>query len=138
MRRILFAIAALAPWALACGSSGAADDGGASDGTIADAPSDGPAKDSGTSDSSKPDTGADDGGADSAAQDSGLGPQCASSSDCHKFSSYCNGTVLKPCQCYGVHNQAQNPICDGTMVTCIIDPCQNKTVGCDAGTCFTY
>lgn len=127
------------PLALACGSGGSADDGGLPDGTVADtgAQDSGTTKDSGAQDSgSAQDSGAQDSGMpDSGVQDSGTPPKCASANDCRKFSSYCNGTVLKPCVCYGLHQQQSNPVCDGTMVTCIIDPCQNKTVGCDAGAC---
>jgi hypothetical protein len=127
-----------APLALACGSSGTADDGGAPDGTL-DAPADGPAKDSGSADASMNDAG-DAGAADSGALDSGpdAQPACASANDCKKFSSYCMGSVLQACKCYGINKLSPNPVCDGSMVTCLIDPCQNKNVGCDAGSCFAY
>lgn len=138
----------LVPCALACGSSGAPADGGATDGTVSDAPADAFKADTGPADTGPADTGAADTGDAGVADAADAGPvadsgpdaqvKCVSANDCRKFSSYCNGSVLKPCVCYGLQQQEPDPVCDGNLVNCFIDPCLKKKAGCDAGTCDVY
>jgi hypothetical protein len=65
----------------------------------------------------------------------GSSAKCTLDTDCRKFSSYCNGTVLKPCTCYAFGATDPDPKCDGGSVTCVIDPCAKKTAWCNAGVC---
>ena len=60
---------------------------------------------------------------------------CTSDADCRTFSSYCDGTILKICTCYAFLKAAKDPVCDGKVGTCFVDPCLSKTAWCSAGNC---
>lgn len=134
VRNPTFFFPCLLPCALACGLSGAIDDGGVTDSTV-DSPMD--AK---TDAPTRGDSGADVGALDAgfAGFDAELQTPCGVDSNCQKFSSYCMGTVLRGCKCYGVPRWGWTPSCDGWYVLCFVDPCDGKQVICDAGACFTY
>ena len=59
--------------------------------------------------------------------------KCTTDGDCRKFSSYCDGTVLKLCTCVPLGKGDPDPVCDGTKGTCFVDPCKTKTARCGAG-----
>jgi len=139
-----FAFALLAFFALPFGCGG--DDSGSST-TPADSSTDTRKDDTSTTDStvdsvidSGTDTPADsatdsppDATKDVAKDTSGAG--CTLDTDCRTFSSYCDGTELKPCTCLGLGKSAPDPKCDGSTVTCFVDPCMSKSAWCNAGVC---
>ncbi len=55
---------------------------------------------------------------------------CATASDCRLYSNSC-GT----CSCIPLNKDSTNPVCPDSPVSCIIDPCRDKAVGCVAGAC---
>jgi hypothetical protein len=57
---------------------------------------------------------------------------CQTRADCRLFSSYCNSA---PCQCFALGRGDHDPPCDAGTQTCIVDPCANKTVDCQGGSC---
>ena len=65
--------------------------------------------------------------------DSGTTGGCASDDDCRRFSSTCDG-----CDCLPLLESDPDPVCEGMMVSCLIDPCETAgAVTCDVatGTC---
>jgi hypothetical protein len=57
---------------------------------------------------------------------------CQARADCRLFSSYCTSA---PCQCFALARGDHDPACSSGTQTCIVDPCANKTVDCQAGAC---
>jgi hypothetical protein len=57
-------------------------------------------------------------------------PRCSADADCRLFSDYCDG-----CACRALDRAAADPTCKGTMVQCLLDPCQGKSAVCAAGAC---
>jgi hypothetical protein len=56
--------------------------------------------------------------------------RCAKDADCRLFSDYCDG-----CACRALAAGQGDPVCKGTIVTCLVDPCEGKQAACNAGTC---
>lgn len=54
---------------------------------------------------------------------------------CKTFSSYCSSKTLKPCTCYALAANQPDPKCNGTVVTCFVDPCIGKKAVCADGGC---
>jgi len=84
-----------------------------------------------TPDTAKPDTATtpDTAKADTARPDVAAGG-CTSAADCKKFSSYCDS-----CKCLPLKSTDPPPKCEGSMVTCFVDPCDGKTADCVGGSC---
>jgi hypothetical protein len=57
---------------------------------------------------------------------------CRIDTDCRLFSSYCSTAA---CVCEPLPAGAPDPVCMGTPVTCLVDPCDGKSARCSAGTC---
>jgi len=66
------------------------------------------------------------------AVDAGTGPgaSCASPGDCRLYSDDCGG-----CTCVPLHAGAPDPACNGTKVSCFVDPCEGKSAACVSGAC---
>lgn len=126
----------------ACGSDPVVpddDSGTGTDATVKDSPAsdtgsskDGNSSDTGAMDSSDLDVEDDGGSIDAGGQDGGPMMQCQNANDCKLFSSYCS---TDPCKCLPLGKNDPNPICNGQKVTCLIDPCLNKSPFCNNGKC---
>lgn len=103
---------------------GATDDSATADST----PADSAKADSVAADTDKPDTAKTDAGK----PDTDPGGSCSNPTDCRLFSSYCS---TDPCKCIPLLKGEPSPKCAGTMVTCLVDPCNGKTADCAAGMC---
>ena len=105
------------------------DSGSPTDATFSDAAKDAVAQDS------RSDAPVDSGAADSS--DASTAPDVAAGCDagCKLFSSYCSSMTLKPCTCYPLAANQPNPGCNGSMVTCLVDPCLAKKAVCVDGAC---
>jgi hypothetical protein len=57
-------------------------------------------------------------------------PRCTTDADCRLYSDYCDG-----CACRALDRAAADPKCGGTMVQCLVDPCQGKHAACTGGAC---
>ncbi|MBX3131167.1 MAG: hypothetical protein KF718_30895 [Polyangiaceae bacterium] len=55
---------------------------------------------------------------------------CAVATDCRLYSSYCEG-----CVCVPLAADAPDPVCRGSRVSCLLDPCENHVPSCSAGSC---
>lgn len=65
----------------------------------------------------------------SAAIDASTGG-CTSDDDCRRFSSFCEG-----CECLPLLESEADPVCEGMMVDCLLDPCDAAgAVRCDVAT----
>jgi hypothetical protein len=51
---------------------------------------------------------------------------------CRLFSVYCN---TAPCTCVSLASTEPDPTCDAGTVSCVVDPCSNKTAVCTANGC---
>jgi hypothetical protein len=58
------------------------------------------------------------------------GGSCNVASDCRLLSYNCNN-----CTCLSIPTGNVDPVCNGTPVSCIQDPCNNKKAACTAGMC---
>jgi len=126
MRSLLFAVVLL-------GCSGESFGVTPADGAVADTSVTTDTSSSPPSDTAiKPDTAV----ADTARSDTSTKPDalgvCTSSGECRKFSSYCESAA---CVCLPLAPGAPEPKCEGSMVTCFVDPCEGKTAECVAGAC---
>ena len=68
--------------------------------------------------------------AGSTADADGGSRSCTGAQDCELRSSYCGG-----CTCVPQSKGTLTPPCDAGMVSCIVNPCQGKKVGCVGGAC---
>jgi len=57
-------------------------------------------------------------------------PECASDKECRLFSNYCEG-----CACLALSTSEPNPVCKGTIVACLLDPCRDSEARCVRGQC---
>ena len=64
-----------------------------------------------------------------AARDLSMG--CTKDADCRLYSNNCEG-----CACDALAAGAPDPVCNGMMVSCFLDPCDGKTAHCSSGTCI--
>lgn len=56
---------------------------------------------------------------------------CATDADCRTFSFPCN-----TCQCWALRTDDPTPSCPaGQTITCLVDPCLNRSARCQAGRC---
>src|SRR4051812_44753792 len=55
---------------------------------------------------------------------------CAKDGECRLFSDYCGG-----CACRALSAGEAEPTCKGTIVQCLVDPCQGKQATCSGGAC---
>jgi hypothetical protein len=78
-------------------------------------------------DGSSPDSG---GKVDAAIDSGSPGAGCTTPSDCRAYSNDCDG-----CTCLALAADATDPVCPGSPVSCIVDPCQGKKATCEGGTC---
>ena len=101
----LFVLSAAAATAACSDSSTPASDGGASGGDA------GKAADTGT-------PRADGGG------------ECTTASDCRTYGLHCDA-----CTCIALPVGTVDPVCNGTPVSCLVDPCIGKTAFCASGVC---
>lgn len=69
-----------------------------------------------------------------AASDAALPPSpCDDGGGCRTFADYCSDA---PCTCHALGASEPDPACNGSQVTCLVDPCNGETAVCgDAGTC---
>jgi hypothetical protein len=58
------------------------------------------------------------------------GGTCATAADCHLVSNYCDS-----CNCLSLASGEKEPVCSGTTVQCLIDPCSTKSAACVSGHC---
>lgn len=56
--------------------------------------------------------------------------ECVQDSDCRLFSNYCEG-----CSCVALSTDDRDPICEGDVVACFVDPCMNHQARCERGQC---
>lgn len=70
------------------------------------------------------------GGVDAA--DASHGAACQHASDCRLVSFECTG-----CDCLALGTADTNPVCSGTGVQCLRDPCQGLTAACQGGHCIS-
>jgi hypothetical protein len=56
--------------------------------------------------------------------------ECASDKECRLFSNYCEG-----CQCMALSIYETNPVCNGDIVACFVDPCRGAEAQCVKGQC---
>lgn len=68
------------------------------------------------------------GSADGTVTTDGGAPGCVTAGECRLFSSYCDNA---PCQCLALLKTAKDPVCMGSKVTCLLDPCKNRQAGCN-------
>lgn len=73
-----------------------------------------------------------DAGSDAGA-DAGSATGC--NDGCRLFPSYCAGSNLKACECYALRKNQVDPVCNGNVVTCLLNPCANKAAVCLDGGC---
>lgn len=57
-------------------------------------------------------------------------PECRSDKECRLFSNYCEG-----CQCMALSIYETNPVCNGDIVACFVDPCRGADAQCVKGQC---
>jgi hypothetical protein len=59
--------------------------------------------------------------------------ECRRDADCRLFSNYCDG-----CSCQALLVSEPDPVCKGTIVNCLVDPCRGYTAVCEksTGTCM--
>jgi hypothetical protein len=57
---------------------------------------------------------------------------CKVEKDCRLFDDYCGG-----CACDALPTTAADPVCSGTKVQCVRQPCQGRVAECIGGTCVT-
>jgi hypothetical protein len=57
---------------------------------------------------------------------------CQKDADCRLYSSTCDG-----CSCLHLLVSDPDPVCNGTMVSCFVDPCSGMVARCNAGHCVT-
>ena len=55
---------------------------------------------------------------------------CTSDADCRLYDNYCNG-----CSCEALSLTDPDPVCNGTIVACVVQPCGGQTAVCLNGTC---
>ena len=55
---------------------------------------------------------------------------CSFDNDCRTFSNYCDG-----CSCRALGVSEPDPVCDGTLVQCFVDPCLEFEAYCRGGQC---
>ncbi|MCP4544089.1 MAG: C-type lectin domain-containing protein, partial [Chloroflexi bacterium] len=62
----------------------------------------------------------------------GIDCSCQNDSDCRLYNSYCDG-----CYCLALHVNEIDPVCEGTIVSCMVEPCTliTGTPVCNSGTC---
>src|SRR5262245_43618353 len=56
---------------------------------------------------------------------------CMKDADCRLYSSTCEG-----CDCLGLAINDPDPVCNGMMVSCFVDPCDGKVARCSGGACI--
>ena len=56
--------------------------------------------------------------------------ECSSDKECRLFSNYCEG-----CQCQALSIYETNPVCNGDIVACFVDPCRGAEAQCVKGQC---
>ncbi len=56
--------------------------------------------------------------------------KCAKDADCTLHDDYCNG-----CNCLALLVGTKPPKCNGTIVQCLVAPCQGKHAACQNGAC---
>jgi hypothetical protein len=57
-------------------------------------------------------------------------PECSSDKECRLFSNYCEG-----CACLALASGEVDPVCNGNLVACFVDPCRNQEARCIRGQC---
>ena len=65
--------------------------------------------------------------------DASVGPPCASPGDCRLYSDNCGA-----CSCVPLGTNDVDPVCNGNIVSCFVDPCQGKTAACIGGHCAAH
>jgi hypothetical protein len=55
---------------------------------------------------------------------------CTTDADCTLIDDYCGG-----CNCDALPKGSPQPVCSGTMVNCLVAPCQGKTAACVNSAC---
>jgi hypothetical protein len=63
--------------------------------------------------------------------DMAMGSATCHSAGCRTFASYCSTNA---CTCIAIIKDNPDPVCAGTMVACVVDPCAGKTATCNHGT----
>ena len=56
--------------------------------------------------------------------------ECKTDADCRLFSDYCEG-----CNCLALGRKEPDPVCDGQLVQCLLDPCRGLQAVCTYGSC---
>jgi hypothetical protein len=56
--------------------------------------------------------------------------ECKSDKECRAFSNYCDG-----CECLPLSASEPDPVCKGTPVACLVDPCRDAEARCVRGRC---
>jgi hypothetical protein len=58
------------------------------------------------------------------------GSSCSVPADCRLYSNNCDG-----CSCEALRTDEIDPVCNGTPVSCFVDPCSGKSADCQAAHC---
>lgn len=106
----------------ACGSDSSDDGSGGSSGTGGST--------GGSSGTAGASGGAGSGGTAGAGGSAANGSACTQPSDCRTYSSYCDG-----CHCLALGASDPDPPCNGTPVSCLVDPCLDREATCLGGIC---
>ena len=69
-------------------------------------------------------------GGDTGAPRADGGSECTTAADCRAYGLHCDG-----CTCVALPVGSVDPVCNGTQVSCFVDPCTGKTAVCTSGSC---
>jgi hypothetical protein len=58
------------------------------------------------------------------------GASCSVPADCRLYSNDCDG-----CSCQALRSDEVDPVCNGTPVSCFVDPCAGKSADCQNAHC---
>jgi hypothetical protein len=58
------------------------------------------------------------------------GSSCSAPADCRLYSDNCD-----QCACEALRTDQVDPVCNGTQVSCFVDPCNGKSADCQGGHC---